>query len=542
MTNPGSGRLGADDGVSVTPRHHRLKFIALPWHPALFAAVIVITLLLDAAVSPYAAARPLLVAVAAAVTVAVVASILLRSPERGGIFTSGVIGLLWSKQLLVSGRDIVSRMGPAAILWVMLLLIALFLVLRILRRGTRRLTVTKLTALLNRAAVMLLVATLGLGVISGRLPALFKDLEQGVDLAAWTASPSEAAPPRPDIYVILLDGYPRADVLEFAFDLDNAPFTDALGEREFRVADGSHSDYLWTHVSVPSALNLAYVEQIEAMRDVIENRVPRQPTLRGTIANNVAFDQAREHGYTPIAVGAGFEEVAPRRADVYVDGGQLNEFEISLIASTFGGEIVAALAPDFASGQQRERIVFNLDVLAEIASTRDRPPALVFAHVPAPHQPIVFGDGGEPVAVPISGSWFADSPQERGEPQAEFLDRYRAQLPYLNDRILAAIDEIVANAEQPPVIVLFADHGSASAVNWNKTQPKDADPARLLERTGTLFAALTPERERVFPDDISPVDIFRLLFDAYLGTDHGRATPPPDGGQIRPVDASVLDR
>ncbi len=67
------------------------------------------------------------------------------------------------------------------------------------------------------------------------------------------------------------------------------------------------------------------------------------------------------------------------------------------------------------------------------------------------------------------------------------------------------------------------------------------DPALLLERTGILFATLTPGREEVYPDDPSPIDLFRGLFDAYFGTDHGRAVPPDPGGQIPPVDASVLD-
>ena len=222
-------------------------------------------------------------------------------------------------------------------------------------------------------------------------------------------------------------------------------------------------------------------------------------------------------------------------------GGQLNEFEISLLTSTFAGDVVATLAPDLASSQLRDRILFNLDVLGDIAAARDRPPVLVFAHVPAPHEPVVFGADGSAVTVPLSDSFFADSPAERGEDPAEYLDRYRAQLPYLNQRILAAVDAILANAERPPVIVLFADHGSASAVDWNATTPDEADPARVLERTGTLFATLTPDREGVFADDTSPVDIFRQLFDAYLGTEFGRATPPPGGGQVPPVDASVLD-
>jgi hypothetical protein len=72
-------------------------------------------------------------------------------------------------------------------------------------------------------------------------------------------------------------------------------------------------------------------------------------------------------------------------------------------------------------------------------------------------------------------------------------------------------------------------------------QPSEADPALLLERTGILFAALTPEREDVFPGDVSPVNVFRYLFDAYFDTQLGPATPPSDGGQIPPVDATVLE-
>ena len=243
-----------------------------------------------------------------------------------------------------------------------------------------------------------------------------------------------------------------------------------------------------------------------------------------------------------MAVASGFEEVAPRQADVYVDSGNLNEFEISLLTSTFVGAVVNAVAPDFGSGQLRERIQANLDALPEIAATRDRAPALVFAHLPVPHQPTVSGADGAPIVVPLTDTWFADSPGERGEDHDEFVERYRAQLPYLNERVLETIDGILENSEVPPVIVLFSDHGSASVVDWNRTHTADADPARVLERTGNFFAAITPGREDVFPDDISPVDIFRLLYDAYFGTDYGRATPPEDGGQVAPVDASVFDR
>ena len=461
--------------------------------------------------------------------------------QLGAIIASAIVVLLWSKQLIDAARTVVDRSGPiVATVLIVSIGAVIALAADVARRRAPHWTRDRVTRVLNSASALLVIATLAFGLMNGTLPALAGDLQQGIGLDDWTDAADGPAAAKPDIYTILIDGYPRADVLEYAFDLDNTAFLAALEERGFATADLAHSDYLWTHVSVPSALSLAYVEQIPEMVAVIDGTAPRQPTLRHLVARNPAFDAARGAGYDVVAVAAGFEEVAPRQADVYLDGGQLNEFELSLLASTFTGDIVNLVALDFASGQLRSRILGNLETLAEVAAARGRPPALVWAHLPAPHQPVVLGEDGAPVAVPISDDWFADSPGERGETTEAFVERYRAQMPYLNERILAAIDGILDASESPPVIVLFADHGSASVVDWNVTDPDEADPARLLERTGILFAALTPEHEGVFPDDISPVDLFRLLFDAYLGTDHGRAVPPVDGGHVEPVDASVL--
>jgi hypothetical protein len=55
-----------------------------------------------------------------------------------------------------------------------------------------------------------------------------------------------------------------------------------------------------------------------------------------------------------------------------------------------------------------------------------------------------------------------------------------------------------------------------------------------------LLAALTPGKTGVFPDNPSPASMFRYLFDAYFGTHFGPAVPPANGGQVTPVDPSVL--
>jgi hypothetical protein len=513
----------------------------IPWHPFLFAAVIVVTVWLDAAISPYGIIRSLLVALGAAGVLMLVLALVLRSLQLGGLAATIIIWVLWSKQLLEVASNALDRLGVFALLWLAAIVVVALLGIRLLARTTRHWTLTSFTGFLNRGAGLLLAASLLLGIVSGKLPALAEDLDQGVTLRQWAANGgSGPAPETPDIYAVLLDGYPRADVLEHAFGIDNSAFLDALHDRGFDISELAHSDYLWTHVSVPSALNMAYIEQIPTLVDVVAERAPQQPRLRHAITDNAVFDFVRERGYDTVAVASGFEEVTARRADVLVDGGQMSEFEVSLLASTFAGDLVSLLAPDLASGQHRDRILDNLRVLPEIAALRDRPPAFVFAHVPAPHQPTVFGENGEPVAVPITEAFYGDSPMERDEDPQEFADRYRAQLPYLNQQILAAIDGILAESSVPPIIVLFADHGSASRTDWNATNPYETEPSILLERTGILVAARTPERASVYPEDVSPVDLFRLLFDAYFGTELGRAEPP-GGGEIAPVDASVLE-
>ena len=172
------------------------------------------------------------------------------------------------------------------------------------------------------------------------------------------------------------------------------------------------------------------------------------------IDDNPVFAFAREHGYTTVSVGSGFEQVTARKTDVFVDSGDMNEFEVSLLASTFLGDIVNLVAPTFAASQQAARIEHNLDTLPTIAGAGGEP-VFVWAHVPAPHQPTVFAADGSVVEVPLTDTFYGDSPMERGEDPAEFRERYRAQLGYLNDRIVETVDAIVRAvcraAGDPPV-------------------------------------------------------------------------------------------
>ena len=189
------------------------RLTSAPWHPLLFATVVVLSAWFDATISPYPLARPLLVAVLGATALTVVAALVLRSAPVGGFVATAAIWVLWSRNLLDLAETAIQRLGVAGIAFAVAIVIVVILVARILRRGIARWTVEGATSVLNRVALLLLLVTVLMGVATGRVGRAIADLDQGQDLETWLASPgTDGGRQGPDVYAILLDGYPRADV------------------------------------------------------------------------------------------------------------------------------------------------------------------------------------------------------------------------------------------------------------------------------------------------------------------------------------------
>jgi len=105
------------------------------------------------------------------------------------------------------------------------------------------------------------------------------------------------------------------------------------------------------------------------------------------------------------------------------------------------------------------------------------------------------------------------------------VDSYRRQLSYTNDRMLQMVDRILAQSGPDAVIMLQADEGPFPAryradewgFDW-----RDARDDELEEKFGILFAMHVPEADldaAGFHDAITPVNTFRIIFNARFGTD-----------------------
>ena len=97
----------------------------------------------------------------------------------------------------------------------------------------------------------------------------------------------------PDIYYIILDGYPRQDALIQNFDFDNQFFIDQLEELGFSVPTCSQSNYAMTILSLSTSLNMNYAD---AFGDV------GQVNFEEKIANSETQQILQEFGYQTVAL------------------------------------------------------------------------------------------------------------------------------------------------------------------------------------------------------------------------------------------------
>jgi hypothetical protein len=300
----------------------------------------------------------------------------------------------------------------------------------------------------------------------------------------------------PDIYYIILDMYARADYLEEIYGVDNSEFLSYLTEKGFYVADRATANYPYTVLSLPSSLNFTYLD--EMAEQVGEESTNLWPAVV-MIKNNRVFQQVRNHGYTIVSFSSGYGISEIKDADIYMapSGWRPTEFQNILMDST-----PLVLVRKTQDQVRRELVSYTFEHLADAAVSDS--PVFVFAHIPVPHYPFVFGPDGEHIPSRPEFDYELD----------EFKEVYGNQLRYVNRRVQAAVEEILAKSSNPSIIILQADHGPNSAaytdqaVDWS-------------EKLAILNAYYFPDQEYTgLSEDISPVNTFRVIFNKYFGMDY----------------------
>ena len=253
---------------------------------------------------------------------------------------------------------------------------------------------------------------------------------------------AEAMAPGESVYVLLLDGYPRADTLLGDFGYDNQPFLDALTARGFVIASESESLYHWTPLAVAHLLG-AEVDPIEREPTADEYR-----RIRDRINSAPLPDLWRAEGYDVTIVRSAVGHVT---ADDSVNGGEVTDFEVRLL----GRSLLAPFVGDWIVAQQRDRLDDSLRTVVRIA--RGEGSHIVIAHLMAPHAPVLTEP--PPSCWATCGLWNTRMGMHFPEDEDAYSAAMRQQLDYLNPRVLSALDAVIA-ADPTAAVAVFSDHGN----------------------------------------------------------------------------------
>jgi hypothetical protein len=344
---------------------------------------------------------------------------------------------------------------------------------------------------LANTAVILVLLALG--------QSLIHDLNSYGDAQAFTnPSAADAQSSLPDIYLIVLDGHGRSDVLKEEFGYDNSAFINELTDMGFYVANCSQSNYASTRYSLTSMFQLDYIQLVDG-----KERVP-------ALKNTALLRTLRENGYSILT----FESYASGHFDLAEDlrlsrhkisfgsvdpSGGLNEFEKTLLKASIARlfldtEIIpgfnenALVRVEYYEHYLQTRYV--LDTLPEIASLKG--PKFVFVHLLLPHIPHVF--------TPEGDFRYPDDPSRNG---------YRDNAIFIDRAIVPALREILVESTQPPVIILMGDHGPPAT--------RFTSPEARMKILNAYY--VDDDVKLKLNDSITPVNTFRIVLNEYFGGD-----------------------
>lgn len=264
-----------------------------------------------------------------------------------------------------------------------------------------------------------------------------------VPLVSWS-TPARASEPSdgPARYVVLLDGYPRADTLaDIGYPIDG--FLSALEDRGFTYHPDASTDHPYT---------------FQALTDLTGG--DPDAWVEGDIANNrqIRADWRLPDGWAAISPPMGFVTIPHART---LNGG-ITFFESKLI----GRSVIRELARGWVADAYRTRLDTSLETLATTAETR------IFAHIFAPHLPALYDAHGPRDLLDCWPYCAVIDPRPPGVEPEELASMVGGYVYWLNDRLIDVVDSIL-DRRPDAEIVLFSDHGGrwddGDKAEWRRT-------------------------------------------------------------------------
>ena len=385
----------------------------------------------------------------------------------------------------------------------------------------RKVPIKSITLILNLLSIVfVIVGGVKLGNLLSTIPSSYlRKIQEETPLTSAVSRQSN-----PNIYYIVLDGYPRSDILKNMFEYDNSDFINYLQSRDFIIPSNIHSNYHKTFLSIASTLNMDYIQNITPGLEANHFWWLMSPLIKNSQTRMILKDI----GYTTVSLSVDWTITNDKTTDIYYQPSsiQISEFETYFLYNTSLKMFMplldkVAYLPMSQEGH-REMVLFNFETLSELGELPE--PYFLFTHIISPHPPFVFDKNGNPIS-PNKDFSFSDgesfiSQANNSRSQKERNEAYREgliqQVQFVNNQLIQVVDSILKNSKNPPIIILLADHGSGLATNFSSSED-----TCVYERFSPFAAYYLPEIDKtIIPDDMSSVNLFRIIFNEYFETEY----------------------
>ncbi len=248
--------------------------------------------------------------------------------------------------------------------------------------------------------------------------------------------------PKRDIYIILLDAYAGKRTLTH-LGIDNSDFINKLKQKGFVVYENMESNYSATVGSIPSFLNVEYIQNLpyetsgEAVSDAKIFKIAKKADYKIYYINSWPLEMQVEKGIIG-ALKASEGSIIEDVAELFLDKTMLSR----LVRFEENAKIRRAK-------RMQELFKYADGIIKDNGKKR-----FVFAHFLMPHAPYIFDENGE-VIMGIS----ADTQISKGFYELN-KEVYGQFLKFSNKKALEYVDKMFALKREKPIIIIMGDHGT----------------------------------------------------------------------------------
>jgi len=296
---------------------------------------------------------------------------------------------------------------------------------------------------------------------------------------------------KPDVFVFILDEFAGKEQLMMDFNYDLNSFNKLLNEREFYIPKTSLSNYPNTGLSIPSLLNMDYLEFLTS--DLDEKSKDMRIPLILRDQNNV-MKIFKINGYDIISFYGGLDATGDALIvnEKLCSFGTINtdlrkNFVLTYLPLSYFNDILLA---NFQN--EKLQCVFSY---IEDYKTKESQPTYHHIHIRLPHHPFIYDSNGNFLSYKI---------------KSDDKDAYLQQLIFTEKKILELVD-IIQKESPESVIMIISDHGYRSDINWE--EPSDDD---LIRGFNVITSFYFPGKEFTMDEKISLVNVYRIFFNEYF--------------------------